>query len=129
MTRKTALVVDDMATERLHLKRLLEYMGFEVVEANCAESGLRMLERFNPCVVLMDVMMPGTDGFQATRDLKANAETKHLPVIIVSSKDRMPDQVNAVHSGAQELVAKPATKRSLALALIRAKVLDVPEGN
>lgn len=126
-TKRVALVIDDMAAERMHLRVLLEYMGFDVVEAGNAESALRIMDRYSPCVITMDVVMPGVNGFAATRRLKSNAATRLVPIIIVTSKDRPADHANAAHSGACELVPKPATKRTLGWALIRAGVLAMPD--
>ena len=107
------LVVDDSPTEVHVLQTLLEKNGYEVVVANSGEEGIVVAKESRPDVVLMDVVMPGMNGFQATRQLSKQAETASTPVIIVTTKDQETDKVWAKRQGAVDYIVKPVQEKAL----------------
>jgi twitching motility two-component system response regulator PilH len=107
MAIKKILVVDDSATERLVLGEMLSKQGFEVSFAADGESGVAQAKLLKPDLVLMDVVMPGLNGFQATRAISKDPETQHIPVIICTSKDQETDKIWATRQGARDYVVKP----------------------
>jgi len=113
------LVIDDSPTEVHVLQTLLEKNGYEVVVANSGEEGIVVAKENLPDVVLMDVVMPGMNGFQATRQLSRQAETATTPVIIVTTKDQETDKVWAKRQGAAEYIVKPVQEKALLECLSR----------
>ena len=107
------LIVDDSPTEVHVLQSLLVKHGHEVVVANSGEEGIVMAKETLPDVVLMDVVMPGMNGFQATRQLSKQQETSHIPVIIVTTKDQETDKVWAKRQGATDYIVKPVQEKAL----------------
>ena len=114
------LVIDDSPTEVHVLQTLLEKNGYEVVVANSGEEGIVVAKDSLPDVVLMDVVMPGMNGFQATRQLSKQAETATTPVIIVTTKDQETDKVWAKRQGAADYIVKPVQEKALLESLSRA---------
>jgi len=106
MTRR-ALVVDDDAMIVKLQSMILERAGFDVVTASNGQEGLDQAAATHPDVVLLDVMMPGIDGLEVTRRLKADAATKAIPVILVSARTGMEDIDAGRAAGADEYVKKP----------------------
>ena len=109
----TILVVDDSPTELHILKGILESAGYSVLLAENAESGLEQARTAKPDLVLMDVVMPGLNGFQATRQLSHDPETEHIPVIMVTTKDQETDRTWGLRQGAKEYIVKPVEKEAL----------------
>lgn len=107
MATKTILVVDDSATERHILGEILTKAGFVVAFAQDGESGIAQAKAVKPDVILMDVVMPGLNGFQATRAISRDAETEHIPVIICTTKDQETDRVWGMRQGAKDYLLKP----------------------
>ena len=112
------LVVDDSLTEIHVLKSLLIKEGYEVEVANSGEEAISSAKHYKPDLILMDVVMPGINGFQATRELTRAPETSHIPVIIVTTKDQQTDKVWASRQGAKDFIVKPVNKEIL-LASVR----------
>jgi len=108
------LIVDDSPTEMFTLKSMLEAKGFEVLEAENGADGVALAREELPDVVLMDIVMPGLNGFQATRQLTKDAKTEHIPVIIVTTKDQETDKVWGQRQGAKGYLVKPVTEEQLA---------------
>ncbi len=113
------LVVDDSPTEVHVLQTLLEKNGYDVVVANSGEEGIIVARENLPDVVLMDVVMPGMNGFQATRQLSRQEETATTPVIIVTTKDQETDKVWAKRQGAADYIVKPVQEKALLESLNR----------
>lgn len=111
MTR--ILIVDDSPTEVHVLKTMLEKNGFETISANSGEEGIEVAKKEKPDVILMDIVMPGLNGFQATRQLSKADETSAIPVIIVTTKDQQTDRVWGLRQGAKDYVTKPAQESDL----------------
>ncbi len=107
------LIVDDSPTETYKFKAMLEKHGFEVLEADNGADGVAKARQEKPDVVLMDVVMPGLNGFQATRQLTKGSETSHIPVIIVTTKDQETDRVWGKRQGASDYLTKPVEEGKL----------------
>lgn len=107
MAIKRILVIDDSATERHVLGELLSKNGFEVSFAEDGETGVEQARLTKPDLVIMDVVMPGMNGFQATRAITKEPETQHIPVIICTTKDQETDKVWGMRQGARDYVVKP----------------------
>jgi twitching motility two-component system response regulator PilH len=107
------LVVDDSPTEIHVLQTMLEKNGHEVIVANSGEDGIITAKETQPDLVLMDVVMPGMNGFQATRQLTKQKETASIPVIIVTTKDQETDKVWAMRQGAKDYIVKPVQEKAL----------------
>lgn len=113
----TVLVVDDSKTEIFQFREILEKLGYEVITAENGRDGVAMAKQEQPDVVLMDIVMPDMNGFQATRQITRAAETKHIPVIIVSSKDQETDKVWGERQGAKGYLTKPVDAQELSTAM------------
>jgi twitching motility two-component system response regulator PilH len=81
--------------------------------AKNAEEGIALVKQAQPNAVLMDVVMPGMNGFQATRELNKNPETSHIPVIIVTTKDQQTDKIWGMRQGAKDYLVKPVNEADL----------------
>ena len=101
------LIVDDDSINRELLRAYLESWGYEVVEADCGEAGLRLAAEVDPDLVLLDVMMPGIDGFETARRLKLAAGSQFLPIILLTSLGDQPSRVLGLKNGADEYLTKP----------------------
>jgi twitching motility two-component system response regulator PilH len=107
------LIIDDSPTE-LHLfQSMLEKAGFETLVADSAEEGLRQAASARPDCILMDVVMPGMNGFQATRRLTRDPATAGIPVIMITSKDQETDKIWGMRQGAAEYLVKPVADKDL----------------
>ena len=113
MSNKKVLVVDDSATDRHVLAAMLEKNGYEVFTAESGIEALDKADRVRPDVILMDVVMPGTSGFQVTRTISKNETTKHIPIIICSSKGQETDKIWGFRQGAREYLVKPIAESDL----------------
>jgi twitching motility two-component system response regulator PilH len=107
------LVVDDSPTDRQHLSEMLSKNGFKVSTAESAEDAMAKVKQSRPDLVLMDVVMPGQNGFQATRALTRDESTKNIPVILCSSKGQETDKVWGLRQGARDYVVKPVNPADL----------------
>lgn len=107
------LVVDDSPTEIHVLQTMLEKNGHQVLVASSGEDGIVAAKDQQPDLVLMDVVMPGMNGFQATRQLTKQKETASIPVIIVTTKDQETDKVWGMRQGAKAYVTKPIKEEDL----------------
>jgi twitching motility two-component system response regulator PilH len=107
------LIVDDSPTETHKLTSMLERHGHTVSSAGNGEEGVIKARQELPDVVLMDVVMPGLNGFQATRQLSRTQETAEIPVIIVTTKDQETDRVWGMRQGAKHYLTKPVSETEL----------------
>lgn len=107
------LIVDDSPTDVRVLGGLLERAGFQTLSASSAEEGIARARQEHPDLILMDVIMPGTNGFQATRILSRDPETSSIPVIIVTTKSMETDRIWGMRQGAKDFVTKPPNERDL----------------
>ena len=101
------LIVDDSPTELHLLSKHLEGAAYQVVTASNGEEGLELAKSEQPDLVLMDVVMPGLNGFQATRKLSRDPATSGIPVIIVTTKDQDTDREWGMRQGAKAYLVKP----------------------
>ena len=101
------LLIEDSPTEAAVMAQLLERNGHEVTTSGSAEDGIATCRRDKPDLVLMDVVRPGMNGFQATRALSRDADTSHIPVLIVSTKGLDTDRVWGLRQGAKDYIVKP----------------------
>lgn len=107
------LVVDDSPTEVFRFKEMLNKYGYEVIEAMSGEEGIQMAKSILPDLILMDIVMPGINGFQATRQITRDNLTNHIPIIIVSTKDQETDRVWGKRQGAVDYLTKPIGEKQL----------------
>jgi twitching motility two-component system response regulator PilH len=107
------LVVDDSPTDAHRMMHLLAKHGHQVLTAATGLDGIEVASEEQPDVILMDVVMPGINGFQATRELTRAGSTKHIPVIIVSNKTQQADRIWGKRQGAAGYVAKPIEDKDL----------------
>ena len=117
------LLVDDSKTELHHLTDMLSKRGYTVRTAENGEEALRRLSEDKPDLILMDVVMPGMNGFQATRKLNQDPRTSEIPVIIITNKDQETDKIWGMRQGAVEYLVKPIREREL-VAKINAVTAD-----
>jgi len=107
------LVVDDSPTLLAGTTKILEAAGHRVVPAVSGEEGIAKSIIEKPDLIVMDVVMPGISGFQATRQITTNPDTKDIPVIMLTTKDQETDKVWAKRQGASDYVVKPPEKAEL----------------
>ncbi len=119
MQIRNVLVVEDSPTDSKALCDILSKNGFGVTAVGSAEEALEKVKETKPDLVLMDVVLPGQNGFQATRTLSRDATTKDVPVIICSSKGQTTDKVWGLRQGAKNYLVKPVRQTEL-LAMIEA---------
>lgn len=110
---KKVLIVDDSPTERHVLEQIMQEAGYEIITAASGEEGVIKAKQELPDLVLMDVVMPGMNGYQATREISKSKETAGIPVIICTSRGADTDKVWGLRQGAQEYLVKPITKQVL----------------
>lgn len=107
------MIVDDSPTDTHLLKKILENNGFNTLTATDAAEGIQVAKREKPDLILMDVVMPGLNGFQATRELSSDPDTSTIPVIIVTRKNQQVDRVWGIRQGARDYVTKPVKEGAL----------------
>ncbi|EPN9488982.1 response regulator [Acinetobacter baumannii] len=107
------LIVDDSPTETFRFKEILTKHGYDVLEASNGADGVTLAKAEQPDLVLMDVVMPGVNGFQATRQITRDEDTKHIPVVILSTKDQATDRVWGKRQGAIDYLIKPIEEKQL----------------
>lgn len=107
------LIIEDSPTDTAVFTAMLQRNGHEVIAAGSAEDGIKMAREHRPQLVLMDVILPGMNGFQATRALSRDEATAHIPVVIVSTKGMETDRVWGMRQGAKDYVVKPPAEADL----------------
>jgi two-component system cell cycle response regulator DivK len=120
---KRILVIEDQEDNRRIVRDLLTSVGYEIIEAVTGEEGVTAAESHVPDLILMDIQLPGLDGYEATRRIKANAALRHIPIIAVTSYALSGDDVKAFEAGCNGYVSKPFSPRAL-LAKIREFLQD-----
>ena len=106
---RTILIVEDNQSDRSRLERLLSDAGYQVSSASNGNEALASVKRTKPDAILMDVNMPGMDGFAATRALRGDDATRDIPVVLVTAKDQKADKAWGQMLGAKGYVTKPYT--------------------
>lgn len=107
------LVVDDSPTMLSGTTKILEAANHEVIQAEGGKEGIEKASSGHPDLILMDIVMPDLSGFQATRTITSAAETKHIPVIMLSTKDQETDMLWATRQGASDYIVKPPNEKEL----------------
>jgi two-component system cell cycle response regulator DivK len=120
---KRILVIEDQEDNRRIVHDLLTSVGYEIIEAVTGEEGVTAAESHVPDLILMDIQLPGLDGYEATRRIKANPALQHIPIIAVTSYALSGDDVKAFEAGCNGYVSKPFSPRAL-LAKIREFLQD-----
>ncbi len=111
------LIVDDSPTEQHVISTALEKHGFDTLLASDGEEAISIAESRLPDLILMDVVMPGMDGFKATRQLTKNPMTAAIPVVMVTTKDQETDKFWGLRQGAVDYLMKPVDAKSLVAAV------------
>ena len=111
------LIVDDSPSQLIGLKRIAEKLGHEVITAEDGSAGVEVAKRELPDLILMDVVMPNLNGFQATRTLAKDPKPSHIPIILVTTKDQETDRVWGMRQGAKTYVTKPVDEDELVKAI------------
>ena len=112
------LVIEDHEENRRIVRDLLTHAGYEMIEALTGEEGVAAADRERPDLILMDIQLPGLDGYEATRRIKGNPALRHIPIIAVTSYALSGDDRKALEAGCDAYVTKPFSPRAL-LAKIR----------
>lgn len=113
MAIQKILVVDDSPTERYFLSDILIQHGFSVSTAENGEEALLKVKADRPQLILMDVVMPGQNGFQVTRAISRNPETQEVPIIMCTSKGQETDRIWGLRQGARDYIVKPVDPQEL----------------
>ena len=112
-TMALILIVDDSPTEVFQMKKALEQAGFRIEAAADGAEAIRKAREMHPDLIFMDIVMPGMDGFRATRTLANDPATRSIPVIMVTSKSQESDRVWGMRQGAVDFLVKPVTPAQL----------------
>jgi twitching motility two-component system response regulator PilH len=113
MAIQTVLVVDDSPTDTHVLTEMLKKNGFDVISAASGEEGIETAKAQKPDLIVMDVVMPGMSGFEATRSITRDPDTSGIPVIICTTKDQETDKAWGLRQGAKDYVVKPVNEGDL----------------
>ena len=112
------LIVDDSPSQLMGIRRIVEKLGHEALTAEDGAAGVEAARREIPDLILMDVVMPNLNGFQATRAITRDPVTKHIPVVMVTTKDQETDRVWGMRQGAQGYLTKPFSEAELTEAIL-----------
>jgi len=107
------LIIDDSPTDVRVFTTLLERAGHQVAAVSTAEEGIERVRAEQPDLVIMDVIMPGMNGFQATRTLTRDPKTQHVPVVMITTKSMETDRVWGMRQGARAFITKPVNEKDL----------------
>lgn len=107
------LIIDDSQAHLYSLQKMVETEGHQVVTAEGGESGLELAKQETPDLILLDIVMPDLNGFQVSRRLKRDADTKNIPVIFVTTKSQETDKIWGMRQGAKAYITKPVDKKAL----------------
>jgi twitching motility two-component system response regulator PilH len=113
------LIVDDSPSQLLGIQRIVEKLGHQILTATDGAAGVETARAELPDLVLMDVVMPNLNGFQATRTLARDEATRHIPVILVTTKDQDTDRMWGMRQGAKAYITKPFSEDELSEVLER----------
>ncbi len=113
MPIKKILIVDDSPTERHFLGEILTKQGYQVVMLESGEQAVAQAKDIMPDLILMDVVMPGLNGFQATRTISREEATKHIPIFMCTSKGQETDKIWGLRQGARDYLVKPVDQAEL----------------
>ena len=119
MADTTILVVDDSPTDVRLLSSTLQGGGYRIITAADGDEAINKARQERPRLIVLDVLLPKKNGFQVCRDLKTSAETRHIPVILISSKRQDIDRFWGIKQGADEYITKPWSDEELLTAVAR----------
>ncbi|MFH2137346.1 MAG: response regulator [Candidatus Omnitrophota bacterium] len=112
-SKPTILIVDDEAINIKLLNAILDTNGYEVLKASCGEEALQIVGDKDVDLILLDIMMPGLDGFEVTRRLRSDEKTQPIPIILVTALKETEDRINGIEAGGDDFIAKPFDKYEL----------------
>lgn len=121
------LIVDDSPSQLMGIRRIVEKLGHEALTAEDGAAGVEAAKRELPDLILMDVVMPNLNGFQATRSITRDPGTRHIPVVLVTTKDQETDRVWGMRQGARAYLTKPFSETELAEAIGSTIGTDAPD--
>ena len=107
------LIVDDSPSQLVGIKRIVEKLGHQTITAEDGAAGVEVAKREVPDLILMDVVMPGVNGYQATRTLVNDPDTRAIPIVMVTSKGQEADRVWGLRQGAVDYLIKPVSPDQL----------------
>jgi len=107
------LIVDDSPTEVHVMKQALERHGYTTAVAGDGEEGIRLARQMHPDLIFMDIVMPGVNGYQATRTLTNDPDTRTIPIVMVTSKGQETDRIWGLRQGAVDYMVKPVSMAQL----------------
>jgi twitching motility two-component system response regulator PilH len=107
------LIVDDSPSQLMGIRRIVEKLGHEALTAEDGAAGVEVAKREIPDLILMDVVMPNLNGFQATRTICREPSTKHIPIVLVTTKDQDTDRMWGMRQGAKAYLTKPFSETEL----------------
>ncbi|MBC7670811.1 MAG: response regulator [Polaromonas sp.] len=113
--RARILIVDDEPNNRLLLQVMLSSDGYEIVTASAGAEALELVEQAPPDLIVLDVMMPGMDGYQVATRIKANPATRHIPVIMLTALSDRNSMIHGLNAGAEEFLTKPVVRAELSV--------------
>lgn len=107
------LIIDDSPTEMHVMQRALENHGYKTAAAADGAEGIRLAREMNPDLIFMDIVMPGMNGYQATRALASDPKTRSIPIVMVTSKGQQTDRIWGLRQGAVDYMVKPVSPDQL----------------
>ena len=113
------LIVDDSPTQLIGIQRIVEKLGHQTLTAEDGAAGVALAKAELPDLILMDVVMPNLNGFQATRQLSREGSTRDIPVVLVTTKDQDTDRVWGMRQGAKAYITKPFSESELAELIVQ----------
>jgi twitching motility two-component system response regulator PilH len=113
MAIKNVLIVDDSATDTHLLSEMLKKNGYSILTATSGEEAINKAKKDKPDLILMDIVMPGMSGFEATRTITKDPETASIPVIVCSTKGQETDKAWGLRQGAKDYIVKPVAEKVL----------------
>jgi twitching motility two-component system response regulator PilH len=122
------LIVDDSPSQLMGIRRIVEKLGHEALTAEDGAAGVEIAKKELPDLILMDVVMPNLNGFQATRSISREPSTKHIPVILVTTKDQDTDRMWGMRQGARAYLTKPFSEEELSEVIAANLGAGAPDG-
>ena len=120
------LIVDDSPSQLMGIRRIVEKLGHQALTAEDGQAGVEAAKRELPDLILMDVVMPNLNGFQATRSITRDPATRHIPVVLVTTKDQDTDRVWGMRQGAKAYLTKPFSEVELSDTIAKTVGVDAP---
>ena len=111
--KETLLIVEDEADIREHISFNLEMSGYEVIKAADGEEGITLARRHQPDLIVLDIMLPGTDGLKVCRQLRSEAAPRKTPIMMLTARGEEDDQITGFEAGADDYITKPFSPRVL----------------